>query len=149
MRASSPSGDRAFNEQLRLAWRSGEKTRLFTDEFRCPIAAGSTSLLIWEMVQRDLCGLYHLAGSEKLSRWQIGQLLAAREKLEAKIEAASIKEYAGAPRAPDTSLDCRKLEQALGIRMPAFTESLESLERLPERHRKTGRHSQPRRLTTG
>ena len=124
----SPSADRAFNEQLRLAWQRGEKTRLFTDEFRCPIAAPSTALIIWEVVRQELCGCYHLAGAEKLSRWQIGQLLASHYKLDARIEPARIADYSGAPRAPDTSLNCAKLERELGMKMPPFSQSLHLLD---------------------
>lgn len=124
----SPTRDRGFNEQLRSAWDRGEETRLFTDEFRCPIAAASTAALVWKMVQRGLEGLYHLAGSEKLSRWELGQLLARHWRLQPRIVATSLRTYSGAPRAPDTSLNCAKLEKDLGCAMPALTESLHLLD---------------------
>jgi dTDP-4-dehydrorhamnose reductase len=124
----SPSGDRGFNEQLRRAWERGEETRLFTDEFRCPIAAAATASLIWKMVQLRLEGLYHLAGSEKLSRWEIGQLLARHWKLQPRMTATSLRSYSGAPRSPDTSLNCEKLTRDLGTPMPALSESLHQLD---------------------
>jgi dTDP-4-dehydrorhamnose reductase len=119
---ASPTGDRGFNEQMRRAWQAGQTLRLFTDEFRCPMPAELTARAIWELAARNQPGLYHLAGSERLSRWQIGQLLAARwPELNPRIESASVKEYAGAPRAPDTSLNCAKAQALLSFQLPGLT----------------------------
>jgi dTDP-4-dehydrorhamnose reductase len=121
----SPTGDRGFNEQMRRAWQAGQTLKLFTDEFRCPMAAVVTARAIWELSARGAVGLYHLAGSERLSRWQIGQLLAARwPQLEPKILATSAKAYTGAPRAPDTSLNCAKVQRVLSFRLPGLTDWL-------------------------
>src|SRR2546430_717015 len=35
----SPTGDRAFNEEMRKAFAAGRTLSLFEDEFRCPIPA--------------------------------------------------------------------------------------------------------------
>ncbi len=123
---TSPTGDRGFNEQMRRAWQAGrDACSLFTDEFRSPIPAEVTARAIWELAALNRPGLYHVAGSERLSRWQIGQLLAARwPLLQPRIEAASLKEYQGAPRAPDTSLNCAKAQQLLSFRLPGLTEWL-------------------------
>jgi len=122
---TSPTGDRGFNEQMRQAWQEGRSLRLFTDEFRSPIPAEVTARAVWQLVVSNQAELYHVAGSERLSRWQIGQLLAARcPQLNPKIEPASLKEYAGAPRAPDTSLNCAKAQKFLSFRLPGLTEWL-------------------------
>ena len=121
----SPTGDRSFAEELRLAWQAGKTLRLFTDEFRCPIAAVATAEAIWGLVSLNRPGLYHLAGSERLSRWQIGQLLAARwPELNPRLDPASLREYGGAPRSPDTSLNCARLQSILPFPLPRFTEWL-------------------------
>jgi dTDP-4-dehydrorhamnose reductase len=123
----SPSGDRAFNEQLRNDWRAGKTTRLFVDEFRSPIAALETARAVWELVAKGATGLFHVAGSERLSRWQIGQLIAARyPDLNPKLEPASITEYKGPPRSPDTSLNNAKAEALLGRSLPGFTAWLQA-----------------------
>lgn len=122
---TSPTGDRGFNEQMRRAWQAGQFLRLFTDEFRSPIAAAVTARAIWELAGQGRTGLYHVAGSERMSRYQIGQLLAARwPQLHPRIEPASLKEYAGAPRAPDTSLNCSKVQKLLSFRLPGLTDWL-------------------------
>jgi dTDP-4-dehydrorhamnose reductase len=123
----SPSGNRGFNEQLRLAFKSGEPVKLFTDEFRSPVPASATARAIWELVQKNLTGLFHLAGSEKLSRWQIGQLIAARcPELNPKLQPESLVNYHGAPRSPDTSLNCARIQAQLSFRLPALSEWLAS-----------------------
>jgi len=123
----SPSGERGFNEQMRLGWRSGQTLRLFTDEYRSPIPAPVTARAVWELARRNRPGLYHLAGGERLSRLQIGQLLARRwPRLNPRFEAASLREYSGAPRSPDTSFDCAKIQALLSFPLPGLTAWLDA-----------------------
>jgi dTDP-4-dehydrorhamnose reductase len=121
----SPAGDRGFNEQLRHAWEAGKTMALFTDEFRCPIAAALTAQTVWRLVMADSPGLYHLAGGERMSRFQIGELLAARYRnLNPRFVPGSAADYPGAPRSPDTSLNCSKIENLLSLRLPGLKEWL-------------------------
>ena len=123
----SPTGDRGFNEEMRRAWQAGRALNLFTDEFRSPIPASATARAVWELVTRDEPGLYHLAGSERLSRWQIGRLLAARwPQLHPKFQPGSLKDYQGALRPPDSSLNCAKVQSRLSFPLPGLTEWLAS-----------------------
>lgn len=122
---TSLARNRGFNEEIRQAWQAGRTLRLFTDEYRSPICAKVTARAVWELAARQKTGLYHVAGSERLSRWQIGQLLAARwPRLHPKLEPASLKEYCGAPRSPDTSLNCAKIQKFLSFRLPGLTDWL-------------------------
>lgn len=121
----SPTGDRAFTEQLRLGWQRGEIPKLFVDEYRSPIAAAETAGAVLELILKGQTGLFHVAGRERLSRWEIGKLIASRwPRLNPKLEPVSLKDYRGAPRAPDTSLDCTKAQQFLSLPLPAFGEWL-------------------------
>jgi dTDP-4-dehydrorhamnose reductase len=122
---TSPGVSRCFNHELRNAWKEGRVLRLFNDEFRSPIPAEVTAKAVWQLVAHNKPGLYHLAGSERLSRWQIGTLLAARwPQLHPKIEATSRKEYSGAPRPPDTSLNCSKIQKLLSFSLPGLSQWL-------------------------
>lgn len=124
---TSPTGDRAPNEQLRLAWRRGERPRLFTDEFRCPIPAVVTVQAVWELVERQQAGLFNVAGSERLSRYEIGKLIAARwPQLNPQIDAASAREYPNPPRPADTSMNCAKAQAVLTFPLPSFKEWLQT-----------------------
>jgi dTDP-4-dehydrorhamnose reductase len=122
---TSLTGDRGFNELIRHAWRQKETTRLFMDEFRSPIPAEVTARAVWELAEKKVVGLFHLSGSQRLSRLEIGRLLAARwPELNPKIKAETLKEYQGAPRAPDTSLDCSKAQALLSFPLPGLTDWL-------------------------
>jgi len=119
----SLTSDRAFNEQMRSAVERGETLQLFVDEFRCPIPAEITARAVWELTARDKPGLYHLAGSERLSRWEIGQLLGAYwAPLNAKMEQSLIRDFRGLPRSPDTSFDCTKIQKLISFPLPKFSE---------------------------
>jgi dTDP-4-dehydrorhamnose reductase len=123
---TSRGGNRGFNEQLRRAWQEGRTLRLFTDEFRSPIPAAVTARAVWELVAARAAGIYHIGGAQKLSRCQIGQLLAARwPDLNPKIEPASRVEHQGAPRPADTSLNCKKAQSLLSFKLPGLAEWLE------------------------
>lgn len=124
---TSASGDRGFNEELRRAWEAGRMVHLFTDEFRSPIAALVTCRAVWELIEQRHTGLFHVAGSERLSRWQIGQLLAQRwPQLHPKLEPVSRLAYSGPPRPADTSLNCAKAQRLLSFPLPGLTNWLTS-----------------------
>ena len=121
----SPTGDRGFNEELRRAWAAGRTTTLFTDEFRSPIAAVVTVRAVWALLAAGATGVFHVAGSERLSRWQIGQLLAVRcTEWQPRLEAGTLRDYSRPPRAPDTSLNGAKAQRLLPFPLPGFTEWL-------------------------
>ncbi len=121
----SRAGNRGFNEQLRLALEAGQGMTLFTDEFRCPIPAVETARAVWELANKRCAGLIHVAGAEKLSRWQIGRLLVKRRpELAGKIKPGSAKDFPGPPRALDTSLDITRVQKTLSTPLAGLSEWL-------------------------
>lgn len=121
----SPGGDRAFNEEIRQAWADGKALHLFTDEFRCPLHVQALVPAIWELIEKNARGTYHLNGAEKLSRYDIGQLVAQKHpELNPQCIPGSRKEYRGAPRPADTSLNCSKIQKILSFPIPGISEWL-------------------------
>jgi dTDP-4-dehydrorhamnose reductase len=118
--------NRSFNEDMARAWEAGKLLSLFTDEFRCPIPASVTARALWELLDQEIVGTFHLAGAERLSRWEIGNLLAPRNrKYNPRLEPSSLKTYRGAPRPPDIALDCSRVQKQLSFALPRFSEWLE------------------------
>ena len=71
---NSPGGLRSVHEKLIAAIQSGERPKLFCDEIRQPASAGNVAKAMLELTERrDLHGLFHWAGSETLSRFEMGQ----------------------------------------------------------------------------
>jgi dTDP-4-dehydrorhamnose reductase len=71
---NSPSRSRSVHEKLLTAIYSGQQPKLFTDEMRQPCSAGNVAEVMLELSERrDLHGLFHWAGSEVLSRFEMGQ----------------------------------------------------------------------------
>lgn len=122
----SPTRDRGFNQQMRQAWQAGKAITLFTDEYRCPIAASVTARALWELAHRGQPGIYHLAGRQLMSRWEVGQCVAARcPELHPKIIAESIRNYQGPPRPASLCLDCAKIQKILSFPLPSLPEWME------------------------
>ena len=76
-------------------------------------------------VRQNQPGLYHIAGREKMSRWEMGRLIAARwPQLQPKLVAGSLRDYHGAPRSPDTTLNCTNVQRLLSFPLPGLTKWL-------------------------
>jgi dTDP-4-dehydrorhamnose reductase len=123
---TSLNGARSFVEEMSRAARSGKAMTLYGDEFRCPLPAGVIARAIWELVNRGGLGLYHLGGRDRLSRWEIGQLLLAPyPELRGYLTEGFAAEHTGAPRPRDLSLNCDKLQALLSFPIPGFWEWLQ------------------------
>ena len=117
----SLTGDRAFNEEMVNTWKSGRPVQAFVDEYRCPIAASETARWTWDLIRSGQSGVIHLAGAERLSRWQIATEIARHyPALNPRIIPVTLGEHVGPPRAPDVSLNCEQLSGCLGRPLPAF-----------------------------
>ena len=122
---TSPTRDRSFVEDMLRTAAKGTKLTLFTDEFRCPIPAGPLVRALWEFAAQPRAGLYHLGGSERLPRWEIGELLARRyPELRPWIQPGSVVDYHGPPRPPDLSMRSDKMQALLSFRLPGFRQWL-------------------------
>lgn len=121
----SPTGRRAFNEMLRDDLAAGKNFSLFIDEFRCPTAALVTARATWELLRHRATGLFHLCGADRLSRWEIANLLLPRwPALPGKVQPDTVRNYQGPPRPPDSSMNCAKVQRLLSFRLPGMAEAL-------------------------
>ena len=122
---TSQHGDRSFVEDMCRTAKAGREVTLYADEFRCPLPAGVIARVIWELVDRKQPGLYHLGGSERLSRWDIGEtLLPWCPELKGRLVKGSAGNHVGSPRPADLSLRRDKIQSLLSFRIPGFREWL-------------------------
>jgi len=122
---TSQHGDRSFVEDMCRVAKAGKNVTLYADEFRCPLPAGVIARVIWELVDRKQLGLYHLGGSERLSRWEIGEtLLPWYSELKGHLVKGSAGIHVESPRPADLSLRCDKIQSFLSFRIPGFREWL-------------------------
>lgn len=123
----SETSDRSFVEGMRKACRLGQRLTLFTDEFRCPLPAGVVARAVWELLDHERPGLYHLGGSERMSRWDIGLALVRwHPELSPCLQAGSIKDYRGPARPADLSMRSDKIQKLLSFPLPGFRDWLAS-----------------------
>ena len=70
---NSPSGKRSQHEKLLRVLSDGQTPTLFEDEFRQPCSADNVGEVLVELCERpQLHGLFHWAGSERISRYELG-----------------------------------------------------------------------------
>ncbi|MFM8471049.1 MAG: SDR family oxidoreductase [Limisphaerales bacterium] len=120
-----PTGNRAFNEMLRNDLAAGKNFSLFTDEFRCPTSALITARATWELLSQRATGLLHLCGADRLSRWEIANLLLPHwPALPGRVLPDTVKNYQGPPRPRDSSMNCAKVQRLLSFRLPGMAEAL-------------------------
>ena len=122
---TSVTGNRSFVEDMCRTAQTGKDVTLYADEFRCPLPAGVIARVIWELVHCRQPGLYHLGGSERLSRWEIGEtLLPWYPELNGRLVEGSARNHLGSSRPVDLSLRCDKIQSLLSFRIPGFREWL-------------------------
>ena len=73
LNGNSPLGIRSQHEKILRALMSGKKLTLFDDEIRQPCSVENLSDVIVELIERpNLNGLFHWAGNEEISRYELG-----------------------------------------------------------------------------
>jgi dTDP-4-dehydrorhamnose reductase len=99
----------------------------FTDIIFCPILVQHTARLILDMLEKELCGLYHVLGGNPMSKYQFGLEVARKFGLrESLIEPKSaISSHLTVRRSPNLWLSTHKLSTDLGYEIPEFSTGLD------------------------
>ncbi len=129
----SANQSKCFTEAIIEKLKLGEKVRLFVDEFRTPVYAKNVCEILLELAEKDdLQGIYHLAGPERLSRFEFGVRLAASFGLDRDLLVpVTVDSVAfGYDRPRDCSL---KHDKAVGVLETRFWNIEESLKDMKER----------------
>lgn len=130
---NSPRGRRSVHEKLIGAIHAGQRPKLFCDEIRQPASAENVAEVMLELSERrDLHGIFHWAGSETVSRFEMGQRILKHFGLDIDaIEPASQKDQAGhADRPANLAFNLYPIVSKLKTKPMNFEEQLEELTRV-------------------
>ena len=111
---------------------------MFSDVFFTPIVINDLVDAMFQLIARKATGIFHIAGSERLSKYAFAlQLAELFNYPKDRIRNISVDTFPfRAKRPKDMSLSSMKVEHYLGVRMPSVEESLNRLKRLEaEGHR--------------
>jgi dTDP-4-dehydrorhamnose reductase len=131
LNGNSPTGDRGLHERLFREWALGHRPTLFTDELRQPVGLSNLADAAIELCERDnLSGVYHWAGAEALSRYDLGARLARHFGLDPETFLRSARQADApdlGPRPRDLSLQLHPLAGKLRTPAQTFDEQLGEL----------------------
>ena len=122
----SLSGKRSLAEFFYHNLTNNKSMSGFTDVIFCPMLGNDTARLLVKMLKRGLGGLYHLVGTQAMSKYQFGVEIARKFSLrESDITPKSIS-FSGllARRANNLWLSTQKLSTDLGEDIPDFSTGL-------------------------
>lgn len=114
--------------------QAGESVPGFTDVYFSPILVNDLSDQLLAMLKGNLSGIYHVAGSERVSKYEFARRVAACFELNpdrvqpSKLAEASLR----AARPQDVSLNTQKVRAALGNAMPTVDEGLRRFRELQD-----------------
>ncbi len=70
---------RSLHEKLLRSWANGEISKLKTNEVKCPLSVNRLADLLCELCERpNVSGIYHFAGLESVSRYEMGVRVAQK-----------------------------------------------------------------------
>lgn len=123
----SLSGTRSLAEFFLNNLRDGKPVNGFTDVFFCPMFVGDLADTLLQMLDMKLTGLYHVVGSEVLSKFEFGQALARKFGYDPGLVQPTTVDGSDlvAPRSHNLRLSVHKLSTDLGLPVPGFSTGLD------------------------
>lgn len=122
----------SFSDWLLRGFLEHEKRELFVDQYRSPILVNNLVRCIMEIMEKDLKGLYHIGGSQRINRYDFGRLMAevfglsSDTLIPVRAETANFK----AKRPADCSLNVEKIQKDLQTKILDVQEGLKELRKL-------------------
>jgi len=121
----SPVAGRGLAEWLFRQLSDGCKVTGFADTFFSPVLVNDLAVLLRVLVTNPATGILHVAGRDRMSKYDFARRLATACDLDAELIAQGSMADAmlATPRPRDTSLDCTRAER-LGLRLPGIDSAL-------------------------
>ncbi len=123
----SLSGTRSLSEFFYNKLSAGEPANGFTDVYFCPLFVGDLAETLVRMLDKGLSGLYHVVGSEALSKYEFGRRIAHQFGFDEGLVIPKSVEESGlkARRSHNLRLSIHKLSTALGAEIPGVSTGIE------------------------
>ena len=123
----SLSGKRSLAEFFHHNLANHKSISGFTDVIFCPMFVNHTARTLAKMLEKELSGIYHLVGTQPMSKYQFGMELARKFGLNEKdIEPKSINSSnLTARRSHNLALSTHRLSTDLGESLPEFSTGLD------------------------
>jgi len=123
----SLSGTRSLSEFFYNKLSAGETCNGFTDVYFCPMFVGDLAETLVRMLDKGLSGLYHVVGSEALSKYEFGRRIARQFGFDEALVLPKSVEDSGlkARRSHNLRLSVNKLSTALGQEIPGVSTGIE------------------------
>jgi dTDP-4-dehydrorhamnose reductase len=123
----SLSGTRSLSEFFYNNLSAGRQCNGFTDVYFCPMFVGDLAETLVRMLDKGLSGLYHVVGSEALSKYDFGQRIARQFGFDESLVIPKSVEESGlkARRSHNLRLSVHKLSTALGQEIPGVSTGIE------------------------
>lgn len=120
------NGTPSFTEVMLENLRAGKKVNAFTDQYRSPLLVSQLAQAIWELVNSDFCGLIHIGGSERISRYDMAKILCGQFNLPLELvnPVPSHQANLATPRPLDCSLDISLASSLLKTQLVGYTSGL-------------------------
>ncbi|MEH1129294.1 SDR family oxidoreductase [Micromonospora sp. CPCC 206061] len=105
-------------EKLVHALASGTRTgALFTDDVRCAVHVTDLASALLELARSAYRGIHHVAGTDAVTRYELGVLIARRDGLDQTALPTGRRADTGIPGPLDVRLDCTKTQSRLTTRL--------------------------------
>ena len=117
--------ERSFTIWVHDNLKAGKEIRVVDDQFNTPTLIDDLAMAIGKLIKKNKLGIWHVAGPERLSRYemavQLAEVFGYDASLIKRIKSSELKQKALRPL--DSSLNTEKLNKA-GISMHGFREGL-------------------------
>ena len=104
--------------------RTGTPITLFTDEIRSPVWVDDLAAALLELALNDFAGVINVAGTQSLSRYEMGERLARHLALDASTIRAGLSLSSDLPRPRNCTLDVRLAQRLLHTPLRSYDEGL-------------------------
>jgi len=122
--------NKSFFDWIWSSLGKGRPVRLYVDQYRTPLFVEDAAAVLLELAQRPaVTGMFHLGGSERLSRYDFGVRVCEHFPFDPRwIQPIRMADdRTRVPRPADCSLDSSKLTRETGLRVSGVTEGLEKM----------------------